>query len=183
MGSHWKSLGYESVESFVETARSGAAGQVELLVRFIEKNGLKPVLEARDWAAFARRYNGPLYRRNAYDTKLAAAYKRHRDGTDEITSEPSSPVIAFGSTGDSVRDLQLTLTALGYPVKPTATFDQATKAALMRFQKAAGLVADGIAGPKTAAALASRFATLPKRRNWLVSLVGLLWKFIVWLVR
>jgi N-acetylmuramidase/Putative peptidoglycan binding domain len=183
MGSHWKSLGYPSVEAFVETARSGAAGQVELLIRFIEKNGLLPVLNSGDWAAFARRYNGPLYRRNAYDTKLAAAYKRHRNGADWLPGKPASPVIAFGSSGDAVRDLQLTLTALGYPVKPTATFDHATKAALMRFQKASGLAADGIAGPKTAAALAARFSALPKRRNWLIRLFALIWKFIVWLAR
>jgi hypothetical protein len=182
MGSHWKSLDYASVEAFVETARSGAAGQIELLVRFIEKNGLLPVLNNRDWAAFARRYNGPLYRRNAYDTKLAAAYKRHRDGHDS-SSETHSAVIAFGSTGDAVRDLQLTLTALGYPVKPTATFDHATKAVLMRFQKAAGLAADGIAGPKTTAALAERFSRLPKRRHWLIRLLGVFWEFIVWVVR
>jgi N-acetylmuramidase/Putative peptidoglycan binding domain len=183
MGSHWKSLGYPSVEAFVETARSGAAGQVELLIRFIEKNGLLPVLNSGDWAAFARRYNGPLYRRNAYDTKLAAAYKRHRNGADWLPGKPASPVIAFGSSGDAVRDLQLTLTALGYPVKPTATFDHSTKAALMRFQKASGLAADGIAGPKTAAALAARFSALPKRRNWLIRLFALIWKFIVWLAR
>jgi N-acetylmuramidase/Putative peptidoglycan binding domain len=183
MGSHWKSLGYETVEAFVETARSGAAGQVELLIRFIEKNGLLPVLNSGDWAAFARRYNGPLYRRNAYDTKLAAACKRHRDGADPLAGKPASPVIAFGSTGDKVRDLQLTLTALGYPVKPTATFDHATKAALARFQKASGLAADGIAGPRTAAALAARFSALPKRRNWLIRLFALMWKFIVWLAR
>jgi hypothetical protein len=182
MGSHWKSLDYASVEAFVETARSGAAGQIELLVRFIEKNGLLPVLNNRDWAAFARRYNGPLYRRNAYDTKLAAAYKRHHDGQDS-SSETHSAAIAFGSTGDAVRDLQLTLTALGYPVKPTATFDHATKAALMRFQKAAGLAADGIAGPKTTAALAERFSKLPKRRHWIIRLFGVFWEFIVWVVR
>jgi hypothetical protein len=182
MGSHWKLLGYPSVEAFVETARSGAAGQVEQLIRFIEKNGLLPILNNRDWTAFARRYNGPLFRRNAYDTKLAAAYKRHRDEPD-VTSDAPVPTITFGSTGDTVRDLQLTLTALGYPVKPSATFDHATKAALIRFQKAAGLVPDGIAGPKTAAVLASRFSAVPKRRNWLIRLLGALWKFVLWLVR
>jgi hypothetical protein len=184
MGSHWKSLGYESVEAFVETARSGAAGQIKLLIRFIEKNGLLPVLNSADWAAFARRYNGPLYRRNSYDTKLAAAYKRHRDGAGPSPDKPAAlPVIAFGSTGDAVRDLQLTLTALGYPVKPTATFDHATKAALMRFQKASGLASDGIAGPKTTAALAARFSALPRSRNWLTRFFGLIWNFILWLVR
>ncbi|MFA7308428.1 MAG: N-acetylmuramidase domain-containing protein [Hyphomicrobium sp.] len=30
----------------------------------------------RQWAAFARRYNGPGYRKNRYDTLLANAYRR-----------------------------------------------------------------------------------------------------------
>lgn len=183
MGAHWKSLGYASVEAFVQTARSGAAGQVELLIRFIENNGLLPILKDRDWAAFARSYNGPLYRRNAYDTKLAAAYRRYRDGTDPAPAEPSFPVIAFGSTGDSVRDLQLTLTALGYPVKPTATFDHATKVALMRFQKAAGLAVDGVAGPKTTAALSARFSGRPKKQRLMRRLLSPVWKFMLWLFR
>jgi murein L,D-transpeptidase YcbB/YkuD len=72
----------------------------------------------------------------------------------------------------------LTLTALGFPVRQSAVFDHATKAALMRFQKAAGLVADGVAGPKTSAALAARFSGLPKRPNMLIRLIALVWKLL-----
>ena len=45
MGAHWKALGFGSVEEMVELARSGAAGQVRLLILFLEKNGLVPLLE------------------------------------------------------------------------------------------------------------------------------------------
>ncbi|MNL61260.1 hypothetical protein D3C87_1851660 [compost metagenome] len=31
-------------------------------------------LLGRKWADFARRYNGPAYKENDYDTKLAKAY-------------------------------------------------------------------------------------------------------------
>ncbi|NBT89135.1 MAG: DUF3380 domain-containing protein, partial [Flavobacteriaceae bacterium] len=31
-------------------------------------------LKAKDWAGFAKGYNGPAYAKNAYDTKLAGAY-------------------------------------------------------------------------------------------------------------
>lgn len=176
MGSHWKSLGYDSVESLAAAARSGAEGQIDMLIRFIIKNGLLAVLNGRDWPSFARRYNGPGYRRNAYDVKLAAACRRYA-AADQLAS-PQAPVIAFGSSGDAVRDLQLTLTALGYPVKPSAVFDHATKAALIRFQKAARLVADGVAGPKTSAALAARFSVLPKRHGRLRHVFAFMWKLI-----
>lgn len=61
MGSHWKALGYNSVEALVAEARSGAGGQVRLMLRFLETNGLVDIIRAHDWAAFARAYNGPRY--------------------------------------------------------------------------------------------------------------------------
>lgn len=74
MGAHWAWLGYPSVDALVEEAREGLAGQLRLMALYIEKAGLAVTLRAHDWAAFARGYNGPAYRRNRYDTKLAAAY-------------------------------------------------------------------------------------------------------------
>jgi len=35
---------------------------------------LTGALKSKDWAVFARRYNGPGYQANAYDKKLARAY-------------------------------------------------------------------------------------------------------------
>jgi hypothetical protein len=32
-------------------------------------------LKKQDWAAFAKAYNGPGYKANKYDTKLAEAYQ------------------------------------------------------------------------------------------------------------
>ncbi len=77
MGGHWRALGYSSVLALVDHARRGAGGQIELMARFIKAN--PPVLAAlrtHDWAAFARGYNGPGYKANAYDTKMAAAFSR-----------------------------------------------------------------------------------------------------------
>ena len=35
-------------------------------------------LKTRNWAAFARGYNGPDYASNAYHTKMARAYERYK---------------------------------------------------------------------------------------------------------
>lgn len=73
MGAHWKMLGFANVFKLVEMARSGIAGQVELMARFIEKTGLHRALKAGDWRAFARGYNGPGFAKNNYHTKMEKA--------------------------------------------------------------------------------------------------------------
>jgi N-acetylmuramidase/Putative peptidoglycan binding domain len=160
MGAHWKALGFGSVEKMVDLARSGAAGQIRLLILFLEKNGLIPLLNAHDWPGFARRYNGPAYRRYAYDTKLAIACARHK----AAAPSPALPE-------QSVKDLQHALSAAGFAAAPTGIFDEATRAALIAFQKARGLAADGIAGPKTWAALREAAETPQAEANWLMVLL------------
>ncbi|MEP1209631.1 MAG: N-acetylmuramidase family protein [Rhizobiaceae bacterium] len=76
MGAHWQWLGYGSVDALVAQARAGAAGQVRLMARYIDKAGLVPAIQNRDWKAFARGYNGPAYARHAYDQRLKSAYQR-----------------------------------------------------------------------------------------------------------
>lgn len=76
MGYHWKALGYESVQDFVTKMYQSEANQVEAMLKFIQVNRLDHHLKAKNWAAFARGYNGPGYAKNKYDIKLAAAYKK-----------------------------------------------------------------------------------------------------------
>ncbi|MDT0501914.1 MULTISPECIES: N-acetylmuramidase family protein [unclassified Halomonas] len=78
MGFHWQALGYESAEAFVIAMQRDEAAQLDAFVRFIAADrGLHAALRRRDWRDFARRYNGPAFAKNDYDTKLAAAYRRH----------------------------------------------------------------------------------------------------------
>ena len=76
MGAHWEWLGYGSVDELVAEARNSVGGQIGLMLNFIEKAGLKTALQAKDWRNFARRYNGPAFARNQYDTRMATAYER-----------------------------------------------------------------------------------------------------------
>ncbi len=155
MGSHWLWLGYPNVQALVAEARSGAAGQIRLMVRYIDKAGLISALNAQDWPAFARGYNGPGYAKNGYDRKLAAAWRRHAGGAG---TTDAGTVLKAGSKGEAVRKLQQHLAALGYGIAADGLFGPATQAALRRFQKENGLVADGIAGPNTLAALKTAIA-------------------------
>ena len=142
MGANWKMLGFGSVQQLVDAARSGVEGQIELIVRFIEKSGLKGALAAHDWVHLAAGYNGPSFRKNAYDVKLAEAYRRHAQGT----AAPRAP-------DGTVLHIQQRLVAHGFSVAVDGLRGPSTAAAIVAFQKARGLVPDGIVGRFTLAAL------------------------------
>ncbi|MEM9280118.1 MAG: N-acetylmuramidase family protein [Pseudomonadota bacterium] len=117
MGSHWRWLGYASIDALVAEARDGAGGQVRLMMRYIKKAGLIEKLQNHDWAGFARAYNGPGYRKYKYDRKMLAAYKRHasRFSISEVSMELPARncviLLRFGSVGQNVRELQRKLPA------------------------------------------------------------------------
>lgn len=78
MGYHWKALGYESLDEFVEAMEESEAEQLGAFVRFIAHDpALLAALKARKWSTFAKLYNGPDYARNLYDAKLAQAYAKY----------------------------------------------------------------------------------------------------------
>ncbi|MFM0356147.1 N-acetylmuramidase family protein [Paraburkholderia nemoris] len=61
----------------------------------------------------------------------------------------------FGDHGDDVGLLQRRLIRAGFSVEVTHLYDAATEAAVIALQKKTGLIDDGVAGPKTLAALAT----------------------------
>ena len=68
----------------------------------------------------------------------------------ETTTVVGRPMVSYGSRGDAVRKLQELLNALGYDCGSVdGIFGSKTKAAVLAFQKANGLGADGIVGPLT----------------------------------
>jgi len=67
--------------------------------------------------------------------------------------EKKDPILRKGMNVPGVQDLQETLNKIGYMVEPTGIYDRATFQGVTRFQKEFGLVADGIAGPRTRALL------------------------------
>ncbi|WP_299937952.1 N-acetylmuramidase domain-containing protein [uncultured Nitratireductor sp.] len=152
MGAHWSWLGFADVEALVAEAREGLAGQMRLMLRYIEKAGLKEPLAAHDWARFARGYNGPGYRRNRYDRKLAQAYRAYA-GKRVEGRQAADGLLKMGARGEAVESVQTMLSAQGYPVAVDGVFGRRTEEALKRFQAEAGVTVDGVVGPVTRAAL------------------------------
>lgn len=77
MGYHWPALGYDSIEQFADAMAHSEGRQLDAFIRFIEAEpALLKALKAKKWADFARLYNGPAYKENLYDVKLARAFDR-----------------------------------------------------------------------------------------------------------
>lgn len=80
LGAHWSKLHYESPFSLAKSCARSEAAQYELLVRFIETEGLAGKLRAVSadpdaCRPFARAYNGLGYEQFAYHRKLAEAMR------------------------------------------------------------------------------------------------------------
>lgn len=78
MGYHAVTLGYPSVGAFVSEMHRDERAHLEAFLRYVAENDLEAAIRRHDWAAFARGYNGPAYRANRYDEKLAQAYASAR---------------------------------------------------------------------------------------------------------
>lgn len=80
MGMNWESLGYPSLQDFINDMYESEGKQLEAMCRFIKVNGLVDEMQRKDWVTFARVYNGADYRKNQYDIKLAKAYAKFAKG-------------------------------------------------------------------------------------------------------
>jgi hypothetical protein len=79
LGQNHKVCGFDDSQAFVDAMwTGGAAAHLDAFVGFIKGNKLDDALRRKDWATFARGYNGPAYAQNQYDKKMAAAYARLR---------------------------------------------------------------------------------------------------------
>jgi hypothetical protein len=78
LGANHKACGFDTSQAFVDAMwTGGAAAHLDAFVAFIKADPkLHTALRAKQWATFARIYNGPGYAANAYDQKMADAYAR-----------------------------------------------------------------------------------------------------------
>lgn len=80
MGSNHLAAGYPTVQAFVDAMCDSEGKQLQAFVSFIKADAnLHQALKNKDWAEFARRYNGPAYAKNSYDKKMSENYNRFRN--------------------------------------------------------------------------------------------------------
>lgn len=79
LGMNFKACGAADVAAFVSQMSADEKTQLDLWCQFIQterKGKMVEALKERDWATFARLYNGPAYAKNRYDQKLDHAYNK-----------------------------------------------------------------------------------------------------------
>jgi len=82
MGFNHALAGHPTLQGFVNAMYRSEGAQLDAFVALLKNQpAIAKALRARDWAGFARLYNGPAYAKNKYDTKLAAAYAKHLRST------------------------------------------------------------------------------------------------------
>jgi hypothetical protein len=139
MGFNFELCGFRSLHTFVEAMVRSEGDHLRAFLRFITRRGLAVALRSHDWAAFAEGYNGPGYRENRYDEKLATAFARHAEGVPWM----------------SLLDVQVALNRCGATPRldEDGVIGPGTRAGLRSFQRAHGLPATGQPDPATIAAL------------------------------
>ena len=129
MGFHASSLGFDTVEDMVTGMTISEDQQLDAMIQFIVNAGLQSALRERNWARFARAYNGPQFARNLYDEKLRFAF-------DDLA--------ANGLPDLRLRAAQLRLLYRGFHPGPIdGVIGNVTRGALRRFQRAEGLPITG----------------------------------------
>lgn len=88
-GFNWKLCGAKDIDDFVDRMSRSERDQLELFANFLVSTGLDQPLKAKNWAAFARGYNGPSYARRGYHTRMAAAYARHKRASRNLSGFPT----------------------------------------------------------------------------------------------
>ena len=76
MGFNHEQAGHVALQGFINAMYRDADSQLQAFVSFIKSDPrLLRSIRAKDWAAFARVYNGSAYAEHGYHTRIAAAYR------------------------------------------------------------------------------------------------------------
>lgn len=82
-GFNWKKCGAQTPDEFVDLMSRSERDQLELFAKFITNTGLLQHLKNKNWAAFARGYNGNGYAKRGYHTRMANAYSKFKRAEKE----------------------------------------------------------------------------------------------------
>ncbi len=154
MGAHFQMFGFTRARHMLEAA-STLRGQSGLVAGFLKSSGLIADLNALPNRAAATRfavaYNGPGHARNNYVPRLIEAFHKIEGGSARISG---------------TIDVQKMLKTLGYDPGPLdGILGQKTRAAVVYFQMAEGLPADGDPGPMTLTKLRAEIARKKTERR------------------
>lgn len=124
MGFNYQVAGFASVGAMVADMTKDENAQLLAMANFIKGNNLASALQRQNWVSFARGYNGPDFKKNEYDARLAAAHAKYKMMLPDL----------------ALRTAQAALLYLGFDPGPIDGFrGRRTRSALMQFQEQSGL--------------------------------------------
>jgi hypothetical protein len=127
MGFNHRLAGFETVRAYVNATAIGEGRQLDA---FVAAAGLADELRDAKWAPFARAYNGPGYKANAYDVKLASAFHDAVARNAALAAQDD-----FTLERGDMQALQIALNvALQAGLAPDGWIGPATSEALRRYQ-------------------------------------------------
>jgi hypothetical protein len=145
LGQNFAAAGFGDVEAMVAAMIDGEDAQLAAVAAFLRSSQLDAPLQAHDWTAFARGYNGPSFQKNEYDKKLQQKF-------EQFSAGPAPDL--------TVRAAQLYLSFLGLDPGPIdGIMGQKTRAALATFQQQHGLATPAPAAGELDAALLDSLTT------------------------
>jgi hypothetical protein len=128
MGFNHEIAGFPTVNDMVAAMVGDEESQLLAMANFLKGNGLDGALRRQDWVSFARGYNGKDFKRNEYDTRLAAAHATWKTILPDL----------------ELRAAQVALTYLGMDPGPIDGLrGRRTRSALIEFQEKHELSATG----------------------------------------
>lgn len=123
LGSNHKVCGYNTVGEFVDAMKMDEGKHLDAFVNFVIGNNLARFLRVKDFASFARGYNGPAYRKNKYDTKMATAeIKFAKQGVNSL-SAVSTTASLDATTVEDTESTSLSESSEAPQVPPTINVD------------------------------------------------------------
>lgn len=122
LGENYDLAGYKSAVDMVTDFLGGEDAQLTALSSFVVAKNLDGALRDKQWAVFARGYNGAAYAKNGYDVAISVAYgkakRRTSLGKAATTTAAASTVgapvggAAQSQTGGDMTDTGLTVFGL-----------------------------------------------------------------------
>jgi hypothetical protein len=132
MGFNAERLKYANATIMVQELSTGVAAQIDALVREIKSSHLDKFLKAKDFASFARGYNGPGYKQNNYDVRMrnADVQWERRIANEDFHPKPGKTITLV---------YQAKLKELNFPVgKVDGNWGDLTTGACSAFQRRRG---------------------------------------------
>ena len=95
MGFNNEVAGFATVEAMISEIVNDENSQLMAMANFIKGNNLAKVLQRRNWTAFARGYNGKDFKKNEYDTRLAAAHAKYSNILPDLTLRTAQSALYY----------------------------------------------------------------------------------------